>query len=237
MVLRPDGRSSGDGLAEVGRGRVTITLRAEQSLGRLFLAGIGPGVLLVALFSFYAAWRYRVEYRAAEASHAAGGIKSAYLGQHVYSLAEKVEMLPRVLPFVILLIGVIPRFVNVFKSAGLTLPLPTRICIGLYEMITQYWYVIGGALVIGGIALWFHAGGATPGKGGIGTLSVNSKKVGESHVDATIAVCSPWMKEPMSFATRARRCWIIRSPIFFGTGRGGPCSAWPKSSSPPVRRR
>jgi len=32
---------------------------AEQSLGRLFLAGIGPGVLLVALFAVYASMRAR----------------------------------------------------------------------------------------------------------------------------------------------------------------------------------
>jgi type IV pilus assembly protein PilC len=58
------------------------------------------------------------------------------------------------LAFFILLVGVIPRFVNVFKGAGLTLPLPTRICIGLYELITQYWYVLATVVVIGGIGLF-----------------------------------------------------------------------------------
>lgn len=58
--------------------------------------------------------------------------------------------------FCILLIGVIPRFVNIFKGAGLTLPLPTRICIGLYQLITQYWYVLAAALVIGGVALFLY---------------------------------------------------------------------------------
>ena len=47
---------------------ILYAVAAEQSLGRLFLAGIGPGVLLVALFSFYAAWRYRIEYRVGEAT-------------------------------------------------------------------------------------------------------------------------------------------------------------------------
>ena len=36
--------------------------------------------------------------------------------------------------FFILLIGVIPKFVNVFKNAGLELPLPTKICLGLYQV-------------------------------------------------------------------------------------------------------
>ena len=59
--------------------------------------------------------------------------------------------------FFILLIGVIPRFVNVFKGAGLTLPLPTRICIGLYQGITQYWYVLAAVVVIGGLALFLYS--------------------------------------------------------------------------------
>jgi type IV pilus assembly protein PilC len=59
--------------------------------------------------------------------------------------------------FFILLVGVIPRFVSVFKKAGLVLPLPTRICIGLYEMITQYWYVFAAVVVFGGIALLLYS--------------------------------------------------------------------------------
>jgi TRAP-type C4-dicarboxylate transport system permease large subunit len=56
---------------------ILYAIAAEQSLGRLFLAGIGPGVLLVVLFSAYAAWRYTSEYRAAVAAYKAGGNKSA----------------------------------------------------------------------------------------------------------------------------------------------------------------
>jgi len=47
---------------------ILYAVAAEQSLGRLFLAGIGPGLLLVALFSLYAAFRFRKEYRAAHAA-------------------------------------------------------------------------------------------------------------------------------------------------------------------------
>ena len=50
-----------------------VAVAAEQSLGRLFLAGIGPGVLLVALFSGYAVLRYRKEYAAAKTAFEAGG--------------------------------------------------------------------------------------------------------------------------------------------------------------------
>ena len=85
---------------------ILYAVAAEQSLGRLFLAGIGPGVMLVALFSVYAVYRYRKEYAAAKLAYAGGAKASAMLDDHVYTLAEKVEMLPRVLPFVVLLIGV-----------------------------------------------------------------------------------------------------------------------------------
>src|SRR5438876_3940554 len=85
---------------------ILYAVAAEVSLGRLFLAGIGPGLLLVALFSLYAMFRFRKEYRAAHAAFTREGTRSAYLDQTTYSLREKVEMLPRVLPFVILLIGV-----------------------------------------------------------------------------------------------------------------------------------
>src|SRR5438876_11725089 len=44
---------------------ILYALAAEQSLGLLFLAGIGPGVLLVALFAFYAILKFRAEYATA----------------------------------------------------------------------------------------------------------------------------------------------------------------------------
>ena len=85
---------------------ILYAVAAEVSLGRLFLAGIGPGLLLVALFALYAMYRFRKEYAAAHAAFDARRQHSAYLEQKTYTLHEKVEMLPRVLPFVVLLIGV-----------------------------------------------------------------------------------------------------------------------------------
>lgn len=59
--------------------------------------------------------------------------------------------------FFILLIGVIPKFVNVFKTAGLDLPLPTKICLGMYNIIVQYWYVLAIAVIGGGIAFFLYS--------------------------------------------------------------------------------
>src|ERR1700755_3531059 len=83
---------------------ILYAVASEQSLGRLFLAGIGPGLLLVALFSIYAPFRFRKEYRAAHSAFEKHGTASAYLEQETFTLRQKVEMLPRVLPFVILLV-------------------------------------------------------------------------------------------------------------------------------------
>src|SRR4030081_2386392 len=58
---------------------ILYAVAAEQSLGRLFLAAIGPAFLLVALFSIYAMWKFRQEFRAAQASFARTGQQSELL--------------------------------------------------------------------------------------------------------------------------------------------------------------
>ena len=58
--------------------------------------------------------------------------------------------------FIVLLTGVIPRFVSIFKSAGLKLPLPTQICMLLYNFMVQYWYIGISIFVIGGTALYLY---------------------------------------------------------------------------------
>jgi tripartite ATP-independent transporter DctM subunit len=85
---------------------ILYAVAAEQSLGRLFLAGIGPGVLLVGLFAGYAVMRARKEYKMALQAYQDTGAQSAYLDEEHFTLKQKLEMLPRVMPFVVLLIGV-----------------------------------------------------------------------------------------------------------------------------------
>src|SRR5712675_295044 len=58
---------------------ILYAVAAEVSLGRLFLAGIGPGLLLVALFALYAAWKFRREYHAAKALYQKTGANSELL--------------------------------------------------------------------------------------------------------------------------------------------------------------
>jgi C4-dicarboxylate transporter, DctM subunit len=118
---------------------ILYAIAAEQSLGRLFLAGIGPGVLLVVLFSAYAAWRYTSEYRAAVAAYKAGGDKSAYLDEMQLTLSDKVQMLPRVLPFVILLIGVMVALYGGYATPSETAGLGGILALVLIATIYGMW--------------------------------------------------------------------------------------------------
>ena len=75
---------------------IVYGIATETSIGRLFLAGVMPGLLLVALFmvwSIFSTWRQ-------------GGASTA-LGATRYSWAQKVEVLPRVVPFLLIIIGVL----------------------------------------------------------------------------------------------------------------------------------
>jgi len=118
---------------------ILFAVAAEQSLGRLFLAGVGPGLLLVGLFAFYAAWRYKKEYKQALASFAAGGEKSAYLHKSTLTLAEKTRMLPRVLPFVILLIGVMMALYGGYSTPSETAGLGGLMALGLIAVVYGIW--------------------------------------------------------------------------------------------------
>jgi tripartite ATP-independent transporter DctM subunit len=118
---------------------ILYAVAAEQSLGRLFLAGIGPGLMLVLLFAGYAVYRARKEYRLAHELYQRGGEKSAYLDAHNYTLAEKVEMLPRVLPFLLLLTGVMIALYGGYATPSETAGLGALLAIVLMAIVYGIW--------------------------------------------------------------------------------------------------
>jgi tripartite ATP-independent transporter DctM subunit len=74
---------------------IVYGIATETSIGRLFLAGVVPGLMLVSLFmawSLYATWK-------------AGD--HALISQRSYSWRERFEILPRVLPFIGIIVGVL----------------------------------------------------------------------------------------------------------------------------------
>ncbi|MDJ1159115.1 TRAP transporter large permease [Chelatococcus sp. SYSU_G07232] len=118
---------------------ILYAVAAEQSLGRLFLAGIGPGLLLVALFAGYAMLRFRREYALARQAYEAGGAGSEILRQERYSLADKLAVLPRVLPFVVLLTGVMIALYGGYATPSETAGLGGVLALVLIAAIYGVW--------------------------------------------------------------------------------------------------
>jgi tripartite ATP-independent transporter DctM subunit len=118
---------------------ILYAVAAEQSLGRLFLAGIGPGILLVALFALYAVLRYRREYRDATASAAAGGTRSAIISEERFTMRERLSALPRVLPFLVLLTGVMVALYGGIATPSETAGLGAVLALVLIALVYGAW--------------------------------------------------------------------------------------------------
>jgi C4-dicarboxylate transporter, DctM subunit len=128
---------------------ILFSVAAEQSLGRLFLAGVGPGMLLVGLFSGYAAWRYRREFRAAQALAEQGGPRAEILRVEQFTLAYKVSTLPRVLPFLVLLIGVMVALYGGYATPSETAGLGGILALLLVTTLYGAWRPAQLAAILG----------------------------------------------------------------------------------------
>jgi tripartite ATP-independent transporter DctM subunit len=74
---------------------IVYGIATQTSIGRLFMAGLLPGLLLTVLFitwSLFTAWRHGYSFSSAGKS---------------YTLKQKLEVLPRVLPFLVIIAGVL----------------------------------------------------------------------------------------------------------------------------------
>ncbi|MEO7010179.1 MAG: TRAP transporter large permease, partial [Caldimonas sp.] len=128
---------------------ILYAVAAEQSLGRLFLAGIGPALLLVALFAGYAVFNYRKEHRAAQRAYAHDGTGSALLDDEHYSLRQRLEMLPRVVPFVVLLLGVMVALYGGFATPSETAGLGGLLALLLIAVVYRVWRVRDVSPILG----------------------------------------------------------------------------------------
>jgi tripartite ATP-independent transporter DctM subunit len=119
---------------------ILYAVAAEQSLGRLFLAAIGPALLLVTLFAAYAMWQFRREYRQAKETYQRTGVHSQLLQEDKLTTREKFALLPRVLPFVVLLTGVMIALYGGYatpsETAGLGAVLALILIAGIYHVWT-----------------------------------------------------------------------------------------------------
>jgi C4-dicarboxylate transporter, DctM subunit len=118
---------------------ILYAVAAEQSLGRLFLAAIGPALFLVALFAAYATWKYRREYRQAKTLYESAGVESELLRVDTMSVRDKFALLPRVLPFVILLTGVMIALYGGYATPSETAGLGAVLAMVLIAIIYSVW--------------------------------------------------------------------------------------------------
>lgn len=58
--------------------------------------------------------------------------------------------------FVVLIVFVLPTFINLFEQQNIELPWPTRICIMVNRLLVDYWPIIVGGMIGGGIALYYY---------------------------------------------------------------------------------
>jgi C4-dicarboxylate transporter DctM subunit len=102
-------------------------IASETSIGKLFLAGVLPGLLLTALFM---AWALFISWRRGE--------KLADFGRR-YSLAEKLELLPRVVPFVLVIMGVVYALYGGIATPSEAAGVGAMLCLLMVVLIYRVW--------------------------------------------------------------------------------------------------
>ena len=106
---------------------IVYGIATETSIGRLFLAGVFPGLLLVGLFmiwSLYSTWR--------------SGNVSIFTGRN-YSLAEKLSILPKVIPFILIIIGVLFAMYGGVATPSETAAVGALLCVLIAMVIYKLW--------------------------------------------------------------------------------------------------
>ena len=79
-------------------------LASEQSIGKLFMAGIGPGIMLTIFFAIWVVFKFQLERKEAlRALQEHGRAGSAILEEEHFSWKDRMESLPRLLPFLLLI--------------------------------------------------------------------------------------------------------------------------------------
>ncbi|MEP3633454.1 MAG: TRAP transporter large permease [Shimia thalassica] len=108
---------------------IVYGIATETSIGRLFLAGVFPGLLLVGLFmawSLYATWKSG---------------DTNLLTARSYSWKQKFEVLPRVLPFIGIIIGVLYAMYGGVATPSETAAVGALLCLAVAIVIYKLYDV------------------------------------------------------------------------------------------------
>jgi len=102
-------------------------IASETSIGRLFLAGIIPGLLLVVLFM---AWALFLSWK-----------RGTKLVDHdrIYSMKEKLELLPRLLPFIAVIVGVVYALYGGIATPSEAAGVGAALCLLMVVVIYRVW--------------------------------------------------------------------------------------------------
>ncbi|CTQ48529.1 TRAP transporter large permease [Jannaschia donghaensis] len=106
---------------------IVYGIATETSIGRLFLAGVIPGLLLVGLFmawSIFATWK-------------SGNL--AVLTPTDYTWKQKFEVLPRVLPFLVIILGVLYAMYGGIATPSETAAVGALLCLVIAMVIYKLW--------------------------------------------------------------------------------------------------
>jgi len=106
---------------------IVYGVATETSIGRLFLAGVLPGLMLVSLFmawSLYATWKSG---------------DTALMASRSYTWRERFEILPRVLPFIAIIIGVLYTMYGGIATPSETAAVGALLCLAVAIVIYRLW--------------------------------------------------------------------------------------------------
>ena len=106
---------------------IVYGIATETSIGRLFLSGVMPGLMLVGLFMAWSIFQ-------------TGRFGSPeVLAQRSYTLKQKLEILPRVIPFIIIIIGVLYAMYGGIATPSETAAVGALMCLVIAMVIYKLW--------------------------------------------------------------------------------------------------
>jgi C4-dicarboxylate transporter DctM subunit len=102
-------------------------IASETSIGKLFLAGVLPGIMLTGMFmlwAFYLTWRRGVKLSDSE---------------RTYSLKEKFELLPKILPLILVIAGVVYALYGGIATPSEAAGVGALLCVLMVMVIYRMW--------------------------------------------------------------------------------------------------
>jgi C4-dicarboxylate transporter DctM subunit len=102
-------------------------IASETSIGRLFLAGVIPGLMLTGLFMAWAlflSWKRGTRLVDAD---------------RIYSIKEKVELLPKLLPFIVVIVGVVYALYGGIATPSEAAGVGAALCLVMVVVIYRLW--------------------------------------------------------------------------------------------------